>query len=674
MAASIIDALVITLGLDTSDYDKNSKKLTEEQKKQRDEARKTAKEMEAQGKRAASFFSSIKTELLALAGVSLTVGGLTTFVKSTTNSLMQLSVQSEALGISARSLDGWVKSAEAAGSSAEKITGTLGSFQNAIQAFKSGDASSPIFKALALLNADTGTNFDPSKQNPEELLKGVAGALRKEKSPDRARYIAEMLGIDDATLQSMRSGTFVSNAEKYKNSSGVSEKDIENAKRFNAEWTTLQQKLEQTGYYVFNSLSPYVEQFNKYLMDLSDWVNSHPKEIHDAIKTFFDAVSDLANVAGKATESVGGWKNALEILIGLKVASWVIGLTGAVRGLMGLSLGKLGVAGVVGYGAYEYADWVDKNSGPKKQLSDNGQYYKDSWVGDIAKFFSGDGANSYDAYGTKPLADKGNPYSNNYLKENLPKYSGGDPEHQKEERLYWEASKRFLSKITDLLVTPAGAAEIEPKEKNYQPNVPLDPVVAKLGAKGKALLDMMTGSFGKLEGQYGLPAGLLRSVATTESGGDPYAKSKAGAEGLFQFMPGTAKDMGLKGAEVNDPAKSAEAAAKYLSQLLSQTGGDLNSALAAYNWGIGNVKKKGLENAPAETRSYIPKVLAGLRPGSGMAVDNKTPMPSQGASAPQYHFGNVTVTSPAQSVGRLTEDIARRSENRVRVLAFNSGQ
>jgi soluble lytic murein transglycosylase-like protein len=57
----------------------------------------------------------------------------------------------------------------------------------------------------------------------------------------------------------------------------------------------------------------------------------------------------------------------------------------------------------------------------------------------------------------------------------------------------------------------------------------------------------MAGEFGALEGKYGLPAGLLSSVAATESGGDPYAVSPKGAKGLFQFMDGTAKDMGLKG-------------------------------------------------------------------------------------------------------------------------------
>jgi hypothetical protein len=138
-------------------------------------------------------------------------------------------------------------------------------------------------------------------------------------------------------------------------------------------------------------------------------------------------------------------------------------------------------------------------------------------------------------------------------------------------------------------------------------------------------------------------------------------------------MPGTAKDVGLNGSDVNDPHKSAEAAARYLSQLLKQTGGDLNSALAAYNWGIGNVQKKGLENAPQETRDYVPKVLGGLRPGSGMAVENRNPS-ALGPSKTEYHIGSMAISSPAQSVSRLTEDISKRAQNRVRIIAFNSGQ
>lgn len=78
--------------------------------------------MAEQGKKAAAFFGSIKTELLALTGVTVTAGGLMSLVKNTTSGLMDLSVQAKALGMTAKELDGVGKAAEAAGSSVEKLT------------------------------------------------------------------------------------------------------------------------------------------------------------------------------------------------------------------------------------------------------------------------------------------------------------------------------------------------------------------------------------------------------------------------------------------------------------------------------------------------------------------------------------------------------------------------
>ncbi|WP_339358042.1 transglycosylase SLT domain-containing protein, partial [Klebsiella pneumoniae] len=70
------------------------------------------------------------------------------------------------------------------------------------------------------------------------------------------------------------------------------------------------------------------------------------------------------------------------------------------------------------------------------------------------------------------------------------------------------------------------------------------PSPSKAGAQ---LLGWMAPMMGKLEAMYNLPSGLLRSVAITESGGNQFAVSGAGAQGMFQFMPGTARDMGLRG-------------------------------------------------------------------------------------------------------------------------------
>lgn len=120
-----------------------------------------------------------------------------------------------------------------------------------------------------------------------------------------------------------------------------------------------------------------------------------------------------------------------------------------------------------------------------------------------------------------------------------------------------------------------------------------------------------------LEDKYRLPKGLLNSVMQTESRGNINAVSPKGAQGAFQFMPATAKAYGVN---TNDLASSAEGAAKMYADLLKAHNGDLDKALASYNWGQGNVSRKGIENAPKETRDYIAKVKTGM---GGEQMENK---------------------------------------------------
>lgn len=174
-------------------------------------------------------------------------------------------------------------------------------------------------------------------------------------------------------------------------------------------------------------------------------------------------------------------------------------------------------------------------------------------------------------------------------------------------------------------------------------------------AQGKVLLDWMGPMFNKLESLYRLPEGLLKSVAITESGGNQFATSGAGAKGLFQFMDGTAKDMGLRGNDVFDPAKSAQAAAKYLSQLLKQNGGDLSKALASYNWGIGNVQRYGMSLMPQETRNYIPKVMSNM-PASAPNIQQETTINIHGVSDPR-EAARLTVDRQKGVNSQLTQQL-----------------
>lgn len=138
--------------------------------------------------------------------------------------------------------------------------------------------------------------------------------------------------------------------------------------------------------------------------------------------------------------------------------------------------------------------------------------------------------------------------------------------------------------------------------------------------------------FAGKEARYGLPAGLLSALAQQESGGNPNAVSRAGAAGLFQFMPATAREYGIN---AFDPAQSADAAARKVSGLLKRYGGNLTMALSAYNWGEGNLERRGLANAPAETQAYAPSVLARMASLNGGApVPTLNPPMAAGAAAP----------------------------------------
>lgn len=122
-------------------------------------------------------------------------------------------------------------------------------------------------------------------------------------------------------------------------------------------------------------------------------------------------------------------------------------------------------------------------------------------------------------------------------------------------------------------------------------------------------IDPNTLNLAQLEQQHGLPSGLLQSVMGAESAGNPNAVSPKGAQGLFQFMPQTAKAYGINPL---DPQQAAVGAARMYGDLSKQFGGDVPSMLAAYNWGSGNLTRKGMQNAPKETQDYIAKVQQGM--------------------------------------------------------------
>lgn len=626
--AMVLDELVLALGIDDKNFsageqavvagldrltavmenvaqafDTGEKKSSEALDKTGKKADKTAKDMEASGKKAASFFSSIRAQVLALAGVTLSLGGLKSFVTGFTSNLNQLATAADALGMSAKSLDGWTKAGEAFGVSANEIVGAFSRINDAKARLKSGLGLDPQLQSLLLAANQAGANIDLGRDGTEDIVRKLAAAFPNLNKDQQQAYGSE-LGYGYAAQQWFGSGHALRDVDRFTARSGVDDQSIAAARKFRQQWAEISQAFEKTGYILFNALLPYIKQFNAWLNDLANWMAQHPDEIKAAVQGVFDVLSSIVGVAGEAANAVGGWQNAILLLVSASVGGKLLSL------FKGLSGALMGPAGLI-------AALVALEEFVVKPLEEK-----------------------YPALKDNPVAD---------FLNNLP---GSD----------WvnELGKKLLPWRRD----EADPAQFAQSVRRPQPT-----------KAGEEMLAWLQPKLSKLEETFGLPAGLLRSMVITESGGDTQAVSKAGAKGPFQFMPGTAKDFGLVGDDVFDPEKSAHAAARYMSQLLKMFDGDLGKALAAYNWGQGNVERKGLGAAPQETREYVPKVLSNLpQPGAGMAAQARQPVGgAQSTITETTHIGTLQVNSPADSTKGIIDDARQKINRSSLVGAYASG-
>ncbi|MDQ9890049.1 tape measure protein [Acinetobacter pittii] len=138
--------------------------------------------------------------------------------------------------------------------------------------------------------------------------------------------------------------------------------------------------------------------------------------------------------------------------------------------------------------------------------------------------------------------------------------------------------------------------ELEKHQKILNVNAKVQALSSKYNISGKAAA-------------AGIPKGLIEGMIMQESRGDTYRKGKlltspAGAQGLAQFMPATAKQYGV---DVKSEESSVNGMIKYVSALLKQFGGDVEKAIMAYNAGPDNVKK-GKAYGYKETKKYLANV------------------------------------------------------------------
>lgn len=136
-----------------------------------------------------------------------------------------------------------------------------------------------------------------------------------------------------------------------------------------------------------------------------------------------------------------------------------------------------------------------------------------------------------------------------------------------------------------------------------------DGIVANLAAQAGLVPAVYAGKVHELAARYDLSPALIEALVWQESRWRANAVSPAGARGLAQLMPGTARELGV---DSNDPFANLEGGARYLRAQMDRFDGDLEKALAAYNAGPGRVERAGGIPAIRETQTYVAAIIGRL--------------------------------------------------------------
>lgn len=289
--ATVIDALVVTLGLDAKAFKRGAAETDESLKHTRDESARTARDMEARGKQAAMFFSKVRNEALALLAVFTAGMGIKNFVSSTVESTASLARLSGNLNMSAKDLAEWQLAAKNAGGSVEGITNQLKESADQVAKFKRG------------MSAETLPAFFQFGGKAEDLkdgntyLQARASIVADLYKTDRARaaLAANMMGLDPQQFNLYKEGPegIARRRREQSGAAGELAAASDRAEQLRQRYDTAMNKLSSVGVNVLTAMMPAFDFLVEKLIELGDWIIRNRGAINDGVKSFITGFEQL---------------------------------------------------------------------------------------------------------------------------------------------------------------------------------------------------------------------------------------------------------------------------------------------------------------------------------------------------------------------------------------------
>lgn len=316
--ATVIDSLIVKLGLDASGFKKGQKDVGEGLEQTRKSTERIGKQIQASGKNASEFFGQMRKSALLFFGALTGARGISDFVKNTVSMGASLDRSSRVLGVSANNLSKWGGAAKVAGGSVEGFMGTMQGLNNQLTQLKeTGDA--PIRLLLSRLGVAAADSSGRAK-DVITLTSDIADAMGKLTNVGESDKFNWLLGagFDEGTARLM----LMAERERrdlVSSMVGMTDEQAKKMREIDERWTKIRDKYSAMARDLMEKLLPSIEKLSGTLV-----------KTFDHIAPIIVAIVD--NFA-KLNEYTDGWLVAiLAGVAALKVASSLLPATAAAAG------------------------------------------------------------------------------------------------------------------------------------------------------------------------------------------------------------------------------------------------------------------------------------------------------------------------------------------------------